>query len=191
VLQRRDPETRDHSRRVAAYARALGLRLGLGADDLAALVEGATLHDIGKIGVPTSVLGKAGCLDDEEWQLMRRHPELGARIVTRDPRLRSCRRIIAEHHERWDGSGYPHGLRGTDIHLGARILAVVDAFDAMTQDRCYRRAMSVDAAVDELIRNRGTQFDPSVVDAFLSMVWGRVVSLAGRRLPWRALAEAA
>ena len=169
ALDVRDSETEGHSRRVVEYMELVVRELDVPTSQLATLRRGALLHDIGKIGVPDNVLRKPAALSEAEWTLMKRHPEHGARIISRIPFLEDVSRIVRHHHERWDGTGYPDRLAGEAIPLGARIFAVADSFDAMTSDRPYRRAMSVEAARGEVARCRGTQFDPLVVDAFLSI----------------------
>jgi HD-GYP domain-containing protein (c-di-GMP phosphodiesterase class II) len=124
------------------------------------------LHDIGKIGIPDAILLKPGKLTPDEWTIMRTHPEIGRRLIEKLPFLRGAVPIVYSHHEKWDGSGYPRGLRGEAIPLGARIFAVVDAFDAMTFDRPYSRAISFEAAKAEIRRCTGAHFDPTVVEAF-------------------------
>jgi putative nucleotidyltransferase with HDIG domain len=166
ALDVRDSETEGHSRRVVEYMELIIAQLPVAPGHLATLRRGALLHDIGKIGVPDNVLRKPAALSEAEWVVMKRHPEHGARIISRIPFLEDVSRIVRHHHERWDGKGYPDGIAGEAIPLGARIFAVADSFDAMTSDRPYRRAMSVDEARDEVTRCRGTQFDPVVVDAF-------------------------
>jgi HD-GYP domain-containing protein (c-di-GMP phosphodiesterase class II) len=131
--------------------------------------QGALLHDIGKIGVPDAILHKPGPLTEEEWEVMRRHPQIGLHMVSGIEHLTEARTIILHHHERFDGNGYPLGLRGEAITLGARIFTVADTLDAITQDRPYRAARSFDQAREEILRHRGTQFDPDVVDVFLSL----------------------
>jgi HD-GYP domain-containing protein (c-di-GMP phosphodiesterase class II) len=133
------------------------------------LAHGVLLHDIGKIGIPDAILLKPGPLTPEEWAIMRTHPEIGKRLIERIPFLRGAVPIVYSHHEKWDGSGYPCALRGEEIPLGARIFAVVDAFDAMTFDRPYSRAVPFDAAKAEIKRCAGTHFDPTVVDGFLKV----------------------
>ena len=130
----------------------------------------ATLHDIGKIGINDDILNKPGKLDPEEWAQMRRHTEIGYRIAMASPELVPIADFILTHHERWDGNGYPQGLAGEAIPLISRILSVADAYDAMTQDRPYRSAMPKESAVDELIAQSGTQFDPGVVRIFLDII---------------------
>jgi len=170
ALELRDDQTGDHADRVARLA----VRLSeLVAPELAAdpeLEYGFLLHDLGKIGVADAILLKPGPLDPRELTIMRGHPLLGEQIVGRVPFLGGlARTVIASHHERWDGTGYPRRLAGTDIPLAARIFAVVDAFDAMTNDRPYRKALPVEVAVDEIERGAGTQFDPAVARAFVSL----------------------
>jgi HD-GYP domain-containing protein (c-di-GMP phosphodiesterase class II) len=131
------------------------------------LAHGVLLHDIGKIGIPDAILLKPGPLTPDEWKIMRTHPEIGRRLIERIPFLRGAVPIVYSHHEKWDGSGYPRALKGEDIPLGARIFSVVDAFDAMTFDRPYSRAVPFEAAKTEIKRCAGTHFDPAVVGAFL------------------------
>jgi HD-GYP domain-containing protein (c-di-GMP phosphodiesterase class II) len=133
------------------------------------LAHGVLLHDIGKIGIPDAILLKPGPLTPDEWRIMRTHPEIGKRLIERIPFLRGAVPIVYSHHEKWDGSGYPRALTGEDIPLGARIFAVVDAFDAMTFDRPYSRAVPFEAAKAEIRRCAGTHFDPAVVEAFLQV----------------------
>lgn len=169
ALDLRDTETQCHSRRVALYAKRLAQQLNL---DPAAIIDvehGALLHDIGKIGVSDTILLKPGKLTEEEWEEMRRHSEYGYRIIKDIPFLGDARRIVLQHHERWDGQGYPGKLKGEQIHIGARIFAVIDTYDAMTSDRPYRKALPHEVAVEELIKMRGSQFDPCVVDAWLDI----------------------
>jgi putative nucleotidyltransferase with HDIG domain len=169
ALDARDKETEGHSRRVVEYTRLVAVQLGIDGDGLKLLCHGALLHDIGKIGVPDAILHKPGPLTEAEWQVMRRHPEIGALMVEEVEYLAEARRIILHHHERWDGRGYPLGLRGTQISAGARAFAIADTVDAITQDRPYRRGRSFDEAREELVRHRGSQFDPEAVDAFLAL----------------------
>jgi response regulator RpfG family c-di-GMP phosphodiesterase len=167
ALDSRDVGTESHSRRVHGYALATAREHGVPAEDLEDLAHGVLLHDIGKIGIPDAILLKPGKLTPEEWQTMRRHPEIGKRLIEGVPFLRGALPIVYCHHERWDGTGYPQGLRGEGIPLGARIFSVVDAFDAMTFDRPYSRAISFEAAKAEIIRSSGSHFDPAVVRSFL------------------------
>jgi len=166
ALETRDFETHGHSERVVTFSLRLGYEMGLDKATMRDLELGALLHDIGKIGVPDAVLRKPAKLNEEEWAKMRLHPQHGQKILRNIPFLEGASRIVAQHHERWDGEGYPFGIRGEDIDIGARIFAVVDAFDAMVSDRVYRRGCSYEDAVKELERCAGTQFDPMIVQAF-------------------------
>ena len=169
ALDVRDTETELHSWRVTDYTLALARTLGVQEDPAGHLRRGSVLHDIGKIGVPDHILRKPGPLDDSEWALMRTHPQLGHRILVSIDSLREPSEIVLNHHERWDGGGYPRGLRQEDIPLGARIFAVADTIDAITSDRPYRDAQSFEVALGEVEAMRGTQFDPAVVDAAMSV----------------------
>lgn len=166
ALDLRDTDTQWHSRRVALYARRLAVEMGVVGEELRDIERGALLHDIGKIGVSDTILLKRDKLTSDEWAAMRRHSLLGAQILAGLPFLLRARQIVAQHHERWDGTGYNAGLRGEQICLGARIFAVIDTYDAITSDRPYRKALGHAHAVAEIRRGRGTQFDPAVVEAF-------------------------
>jgi response regulator RpfG family c-di-GMP phosphodiesterase len=166
ALETRDHETHGHSQRVVSFSLRLGYELRLGQDQLKSLELGSLLHDIGKIGVPDAILRKPGALDEDEWIKMRKHPLHGQQILCGIEFLEGAARVVAQHHEKWDGSGYPLGLIGEDIDLNARIFAVADAFDALTSDRVYRKAQSYEAAATELDRCCGQHFDPTVVEAF-------------------------
>jgi putative two-component system response regulator len=166
ALETRDAETHGHSERVVTFSLRLGRELGLDKAQMTALEFGSLLHDIGKIGVPDAILRKPAKLDEEEWARMREHPLHGQQILREIEFLEGAARVVAQHHERWDGSGYPFGLRGEEIDLNARIFSVADAFDAMISDRVYRRGRSYEAAAEELDNWSGKQFDPQVVAAF-------------------------
>jgi response regulator RpfG family c-di-GMP phosphodiesterase len=166
ALDTRDIGTESHSRRVHGYSLATARDYGVPEEQLSDVAHGVLLHDIGKIGIPDAILLKPGPLTPEEWTVMRRHPEIGKRLIERIPFLRGAVPIVYHHHERWDGSGYPLGLKGEEIPLGARIFSVVDAFDAMTFDRPYSKAIPIDAAKAEIRRCSGSHFDPLVVQAF-------------------------
>jgi cyclic di-GMP phosphodiesterase len=166
AVEAKDPSTEHHCQRLANLAARLGTRAGLETADLEAVAYGALLHDVGKIGVPESILTKQGPLNATEWEVMRSHPEIGERICEPLAAAGAFGPIVRHHHERWDGHGYPDGLKGEAIPLGARIVALVDAFDAMTHDRPYRRALSVDHALRELWSESGTQFDRALVPLF-------------------------
>jgi putative nucleotidyltransferase with HDIG domain len=165
AIDMRDTYTGQHSSAVGELARRVGRRLGMRDGELWLLVQAARLHDVGKLGVPDSVLNKPGPLDDEEWETVREHAELGADILARVRGLEPVARFVRSHHERWDGRGYPDGLTAGEIPLASRIVAACDAFHAMTTDRPYRAALSLDQALDELEACSGTQFDPGVVAA--------------------------
>ena len=178
ALDFRDNETGGHSDRVVAYMELLLEQLNIKGPELATLRRGALLHDVGKIGVPDNVLRKPTALSEAEWAVMKRHPEFGARIIAGIPFLEDVARIVRHHHERWDGMGYPDGLKGDRIPLGARIFAVGDSFDAMTSDRPYRRGLLIDAAREEIRRCASSQFDPAIVTAFLSIPVARLAAIA-------------
>ena len=169
VLSRHDRMTRGHSERVRAYAELIGAEMGLEPAELEKLRWGALIHDIGKLTVPPDVLNKPGKPSDEEWQVIRGHPAASAAYLGAvSPWLGDWSLAAHEHHERWDGNGYPNGLAGEQISLAGRIVAVADAYDVMTSARSYKKALSPSLAREELARNAGTQFDPIVVEAFVS-----------------------
>jgi len=170
TLEARDIYTRGHSYRTQHWCRELGRRLGLSAAEVAALEQAAELHDLGKIGIPDTLLHKLGSLTPPEWVQVRLHPERTVELLQLLPFLRSSLPIIRGHHERYDGKGYPDQLAGEDIPLGARILAVVDSYDAMTSERPYRPALSHEEAIEELKQGAGTQWDPHVVSAFIDVL---------------------
>ena len=203
ALEAKDPYTRGHSERVGAWSGRLATALGLPPEEVETITQAGLLHDIGKIGVPDAILLKRGALTEEEWAHMRRHVDYGADILRGIEFLNGAGQIVAQHHERYDGSGYPSGVTGETICLGARIFAVADAVDAMTSDRPYRAALPFEAAADEMIRCSGSHFDPQVVRAFTSVpldVWQQIRGLAaepglifeddstGRKLRYSALA---
>jgi len=184
ALDAREHETQAHSQRVREYASALAERLGLQGEELIHVGRGALLHDVGKIGVPDSILLKPAKLTPQEWIQMKRHPQVGHEILRVIKFLEPAAEIVLTHQERWDGAGYPSGLRGTEIPLGARIFGVVDTLDAMTSDRPYRKALSFEAAWEEVRRCSGSQFDPRVAEAFLSIepgIWKGIHDLVNRR----------
>jgi HD-GYP domain-containing protein (c-di-GMP phosphodiesterase class II) len=166
ALDARDRETEGHSIRVARIATQLGLRLGLSAEQAKTLERGSILHDIGKIGVRDSILLKPDTLSAEEWESMRMHPDIGARIIEGIPFLKDALPVIRFHQERWDGSGYPIGLKGQEIPLMVRIFAIADAFDALTNDRPYRKKTSMGEAIKFLQQKAGVLFDPEIVIEF-------------------------
>jgi putative nucleotidyltransferase with HDIG domain len=178
ALEAKDPYTRGHSERVGRWSGRLALAVGLPAAEADMIAQAGLLHDIGKLGVPERVLGKPGPLEPGEWAVMRRHPVVGAQIVAPLEFFASAAQVIRHHHERTDGSGYPDGLAGPAIPLGARIVAVADVFDALTSDRPYRAALSPAAAAEVLLAESGRTLDADVVRAFL-----RLIPDVGARLP--------
>lgn len=168
ALDIREHETGDHSKRVACHTLVLVRHFTTDPHQLHQIYWGALLHDIGKIGVADAILLKQGPLDENEWREMRTHPERGYRIVSQIPGMAEAGEIVLSHEERFDGSGYPRGLRGEQICLGARLFAVIDTLDAITSDRPYRKAATFEQARDEIIRMSGTQFDPVAVQVFLA-----------------------
>ena len=183
ALDAKDAVTEGHSERVANLTLAIAREMRVPKEKMVDIERGALLHDVGKIGVPDAVLRKPAALSRREWQAMRQHPLLAGILVSKVGFLEGALPILLYHHERYDGKGYPFGLAGDHIPLEARIFAVVDAYDAMTSDRPYRKATGREAAVREIVKNSGSQFDSSVVDAFLRVVDEFPVPLRGRDLP--------
>ncbi|MHB8304226.1 MAG: HD-GYP domain-containing protein [Acidobacteriaceae bacterium] len=169
ALDMKDAETVGHAKRVTAYTLALGRAVGLGPQELRIVGRGAFLHDIGKMAIPDSILRKTSTLTPEEHAIMRTHSELGYRMLRKVPFLREAAEAVYAHQERYDGSGYPRGLRAEHIPIGARIFALADTLDAMTSDRPYRKAVSIADARKEILRCAGTQFDPAIVDVMMAM----------------------
>ncbi len=166
AFQERHPDLQEHQRGVGALVLAVGRRMGMGVEELDVLARAAELHDVGKIAIPDAILTKPGPLDEEEWRFMRRHTILGERILMAASALRPVAKLVRSSHERFDGGGYPDGLSGEEIPLGARIIFVCDAYDAMISSRAYAPAISAMEALEELRACAGTQFDPHVVEAF-------------------------
>jgi putative nucleotidyltransferase with HDIG domain len=174
ALDAKDAETEGHCQRVTAFTITIAKAMGVDKATLRQIARGAFLHDIGKMGIPDSILRKPGPLTTEEREVMRRHCDIGFSVLERIPFLKEAAEIVLSHQECFNGSGYPRGLRGEQIPIGARIFAVADTLDAMISDRPYRKALPITAAREEIRRHAGTQFDPQVVDVFLSMpdsVW--------------------
>ena len=169
ALDLRDQETEGHSKRVTAYAIALAQAMDLDSEQLRVIARGAFLHDIGKIATPDNILLKPGRLTVDEMAIMKQHCERGYEMVRKIPFLREAAEIVYAHQEQYDGNGYPRGLRGEEIPLGARIFAIADTLDAMTSDRPYRRGTSFAAAKEEIVRCAGSQFDPQIVELFLAI----------------------
>lgn len=178
MLDTRDASTHGHSLRVAAFTLRLSVEMGIRSPmTLRNIEQGALLHDVGKIGVPDGVLRKNGPLDSDDWREMRNHPELGFRMLKNIDFLKEALPIVLHHHEHWDGSGYPEGMKGDEIPLEARIFAIADAFDAITSERPYSRARTYEEAVAILFEESGTRFDPIVVGTFISIPpteWQRI-----------------
>jgi putative nucleotidyltransferase with HDIG domain len=166
AIEARDPYAKGHSSRVTVFAQAMARRIGLDKERVSILRLGALLHDVGKLAVPSSVLLKRGPLTEAEIGQMRRHPAAGARMLETLGAPSTILPVVLHHHERWDGAGYPAGRRGEEIPLEARVLCIVDSFDAMTSTRPYRAPRRPDEAWEELQRCAGTQFDPELVEAF-------------------------
>jgi diguanylate cyclase (GGDEF)-like protein len=170
AVEAKDPYIYGHSRKVNTYAVALAEAIGLSPDEVANVSAAALLHDIGKIGIPDKVLNKKGKLNEEDWRAIKAHPKLGATIISNIPHLVPCVNSILHHHERWDGGGYPEGLKGEEIPIEARILAIADTFEAMTSARPYRPALSLEEIVKKLRQGAGLQFDPKLVEVFIGIV---------------------
>jgi two-component system cell cycle response regulator len=184
TMHAKQPDLRLHSSEVADLAVAVARRLGMDGEEIDEIARAAELHDVGKVGIPDAILDKPAGLDATEWELMHQHTILGERILNAAPALRPVARIVRSTHERWDGAGYPDGLRGAKIPLAARVVAVADAYDAMTTARTYSPAMGHEAACQELRDMAGSQFDPAVVDAFIAEIAER-----GAPAPNPAVAE--
>ena len=170
AVDQRDPSTFQHSQRVARYAAAIADAVGLLIEDVETIRMAGRLHDLGKIGMSNELLFKPGAFDDRELAKFRRHPEISAELLKRFRLFEEGQTLVLHHHERFDGAGYPAGLAAEAIPVGSRVLAVADAFDAMTSKRVYRDPLSLEDAVRELVRNKGTQFDPEMVDAFVAIL---------------------
>jgi len=170
IMFEKSQETEEHAERMMALSKEIALALGLSDSQQNELELLAALHDIGKMNIPSDILGKPGKLNDEEWGLIRKHPEVGFRIAQATSELKPIAKFILSHHERWDGKGYPQGLKGENIPLLSRILSIVDSFDAMTNARSYRSALTKEEAMEEIIKNAGSQFDPKITQLFVEII---------------------
>lgn len=164
TLEAKDSYTSGHSERVSYMACDLSEKLGLSMICRKNIHIAAHLHDIGKIGVPDKVLNKSGKLSEEEWGYMKKHPQIGFDILSKAKKLKDISNIVLYHHERWDGKGYPYGLKEKDIPIGSRVIAVCDSIDAMTSNRPYREAMSLEQCFEELFKNKGKMYDPQIIE---------------------------
>jgi HD-GYP domain-containing protein (c-di-GMP phosphodiesterase class II) len=177
ALEAKDFISEGHVIRMENYAILIAKALSLRQDQMDSIILLTKFHDIGKIGIPDRILKKPGSLNDDEWKVMRTHSAIGERIALEAAEIKDIAHLILKHHEKWDGTGYPLGLSGEDIPLECRVLAIVDTFDAMTNDRPYRKAIPVAETVKEIIRCKGTQFDPYLVDVFLQILKETGISL--------------
>lgn len=176
ALDAKDPYTAGHSQRVSDMSLKIAEICGLSNEHQEEIHIAAHLHDIGKIGVPDAVLNKTGKLDDDEWQAIRKHPQIGADILNKSSSLSDISHIVVAHHERFDGKGYPNGLKGAEIPAGARIIAIADSIDAMTSNRCYRLAHDFDYCYEEIKKNLGTMYDPVIGQGVLDN-WDDIISV--------------
>lgn len=175
AIDEKDPYTHDHSKNVARYAIAIGKEMGLSEEEINILEQASLLHDLGKIGIPDYILTKPGRLSPQEWEEIKQHPLKGAKIIEPLEFLNGDVKLILQHHEKFDGKGYPNGIKGKSISLGARIMAVADSLDAMSKNRPYRKALTKQKIIIELKKGAGTQFDPKVVDALLKLLQKEII----------------
>ena len=169
-LYERTPETSDHCNRMQQLSLAFAQRIGLSNLEIDKLSQFALLHDIGKIAIPKCILEKPGRLNEDEWEIMKSHSYIGYQIADSDPELKAISKFILSHHERWDGKGYPQGLKKQEIPLLSRIITIIDSYDAMIDNRPYKESLSKDEAIVELKSNSGTQFDPDLVIEFIKLL---------------------
>ncbi|MDI6453800.1 HD-GYP domain-containing protein, partial [Peloplasma aerotolerans] len=171
----KNPREEEHTKRVSDISEKFGIKLGMNSDDINKLKAISHLHDIGKISIDEGILNKPDKLTDEEWEKIKKHPEIGARIISSSSEYVVIADDILAHHERFDGKGYPKGISGKNIPLRARIISIVDSYDAIISDRPYRKAMTHQEAIDEIIKCSGTQFDPELVEVFISLFESKVI----------------
>lgn len=176
ALDAKDPYTAGHSQRVSDMALKICQLIGLKESDIEKVHIAAHLHDIGKIGVPDAVLNKVARLDDEEWEKMKKHTEIGAQILSKSHSLSELSDIVLMHHERFDGAGYPTGKKGVEIPVGARIIAICDSIDAMTSNRCYRKAHSFEYCYEEIEKNLGKMYDP-IIGRYVLDNWEEIIAV--------------
>lgn len=170
MLYETTPETSNHCNRIQELALKFAVRIGLQNSDIEKLLLFAPLHDIGKITIPKCILEKPERLNENEWNIMKRHSYMGYKITNSDPELKSISKLILSHHERWDGKGYPQRLKKQEIPFLSRIITVIDSYDAMLDNRPYKKPLSKARAIEELKNNSGTQFDPDVVGEFIGLM---------------------
>lgn len=170
IIKKQDKETASHSKRVAALAEALAKKIKLPHKEIKKIKQSGRLHDLGKISIPDEILNKPGPLTNEEYKYMQKHPNIGRKIIEQFPEYQKESSLIEHHHEWFNGNGYPRGLSKYDIPLGSRIIAVADAYDAMTSDRVYRKAIPKEEALKRIRNGKGTQFDPIIADAFVQLI---------------------
>ena len=170
TLHEKNKREEQHSHRVSALCKSMGKAIGLPEGEIEELKTVGLLHDIGKIAIEENILNKPGKLTDDEWEEIKRHPEIGYRILSTVNDMSEMAEYVLAHHERWDGRGYPKGLKGEEIPFQSRIIAIADAYDAMTSERSYRSALSEEIAIEELQKNAGIQFDPELIRIFIEKV---------------------
>ena len=176
ALDAKDPYTANHSQRVSEMAEIIAKAIGLKTKDIAELHIAAHLHDIGKIGIPDAILNKEGTLTPDEWEIMKKHSKIGADILYKSKRMQEISKIVLHHHERFDGRGYPDGIKGTEIPFGSRIIAICDSIDAMTTKRSYRNSLSLEECYSEIERNLGIMYDP-FIGRFVLEHWDELLQL--------------
>ena len=170
IIKKQDKETASHSKRVAVMAEALAKKIKLSRKEIKKIKQSGRLHDLGKISIPEEILNKPGTLTDEEYKYMQKHPNIGREIIEQFPEFQKEASLVHHHHEWFNGNGYPSGISKYDIPLGSRIIAIADAYDAMTSDRVYRKALPKEEALKRIRNGKGSQFDPIIADAFVQLI---------------------